>query len=432
LSTNVDQLSPVYQAHIFLLAQRITRSVGSITVVSLREESYYAANLQRTLTAYTNRKFHIASPRFRKLIGSRLRFALDSLDRKTAVRDVIIPEGIAFDAESIGSFLRIVEFSIFERNRNIARFIESLCFGNMRMALEMFTTFLISGATDVDKMLAIYKRDGAYFVAFHEFVKSIMLGDRKYYKEEASPVMNLFDCGADRNSSHFTSLRILRFLLSRRGEASKEGQGYYEISRLVALLEDIFDNREDTIRTLNRLVARQLVEVNTRSPETIDGASHVRVTSSGWYYSRFLAGLFSCLDLVLQDTPLNDAKVEAELRDSVFRVDNLADREDEKLQRMQVRFDRVARFLRYLQNEEDREHRGRDLPALGGIVGERIVPGLTDSFNKERAWIEGRLQRNRERIAEDLELISEAEAEREQLEQPSMFDNEPDEVEKTP
>lgn len=423
---NVDQLSPLYQAQIFLLAQRVTRSIGSITVVSLREESYYAANLQRTLTAYTNRKFHIASPRFRKLIGSRLQFAIDSLEHKTAVRDAIVPEGIPFDAESITSFLRIVEYSIFERNKNIARFIESLCFGNMRMALEMFTTFLVSGATDVDKMLAIYRRDGAYFVAFHEFVKSIMLGDRKYYKEAASPVMNLFDCSADRNSSHFTSLRILRFLLSRRGETSKEGQGYYEIARLVALLEDIFDNREDTIRALNRLVSRQLVEVNTRSPETIEGASHVRVTSSGWYYSRFLAGLFSYLDLVLQDTPLNDADVEGVLRDSVFRVDNLADREEEKIERMQVRFDRVARFLAYLDGEERKEHEGRDLPKLGGVVGQRIVPEMIDSFEKERAWIEGRLLKNRERVAEDVELISQAEDEVESLEQPNMFEAESD------
>jgi hypothetical protein len=97
---------------------------------------------------------------------------------------------------------------------------------------------------------------------------------------------------------------------------------------------------------------------------------------------------------------------------------------------MQVRFDRVARFLAYLKLEEDREHQGRDLPALGGIVGQWIIPGLIESFTKERAWIEGRLQKNRERIAEDLELISEAEAEQEQLEQPSIFDNDPDEVEK--
>ncbi len=49
---NVDQLAPIYQAQVFLLAQRVSRTVGSITVLALREESYYTANLQKTLTAY--------------------------------------------------------------------------------------------------------------------------------------------------------------------------------------------------------------------------------------------------------------------------------------------------------------------------------------------------------------------------------------------
>ena len=38
---NVDQLSPLYQAQIFLLSQRVTRTVNSVTIVALREESYY-------------------------------------------------------------------------------------------------------------------------------------------------------------------------------------------------------------------------------------------------------------------------------------------------------------------------------------------------------------------------------------------------------
>ena len=150
---NVDQLSPTYQAQIFMLAQRVTRTICSVTIIALREESYYTANLQRTLTAYTNRKFHIASPRFRKLIGSRIKFALLSLGRSgSSVSARIVPDGISFDAQAIADFMRIVEYSVLENNRKIARFIESLCFGNMRMALEMFTTFLVSGATDVDKI----------------------------------------------------------------------------------------------------------------------------------------------------------------------------------------------------------------------------------------------------------------------------------------
>ena len=250
-------------------------------------------------------------------------------------------------------------------------------------------------------MLGIYRRSGAYFVAFHEFVKSIMLGDRKYYREAASPVINVFDCSADRNSSHFTAIRILRFLLSRRGESSIEGQGYYELSKLISVMEDVFDNKEDVIRTLNRLVRRQLAEANTRSIESIEGASHVRVTASGWYYSRHLIGLFSYLDLVLQDTPLDDTEVEQYLRHSVGQVDNLGDREDQKVERMQTRFARVAHFLDYLDQQEEREHQGKDLVARSGVIGKRIVPALKEGFQSERTWIERRVRENRERYSED-------------------------------
>ena len=63
----------------------------------------------------------------------------------------------------------------------------------MRDALKMFNIFMTSGVTDVGKMLAIYRASDSYFVSFHEFVKSIMLEERRYYKDAASPIMNVFD-----------------------------------------------------------------------------------------------------------------------------------------------------------------------------------------------------------------------------------------------
>jgi hypothetical protein len=401
---NVDQLSPVHQAQVFVLAQRVTRTVGSITILALREESYYTANLQRTLTAYTSRKFHIASPRFRLMIANRIRFALDILEKSKGPTDYVLRSGIAVDRTAIADLLKIIEISIFEQNRNIARFIEALCFGNMRMALDMFTLFMTSGATDVDKMLNIYRRSGSYFVAFHEFVKSIMLGERRYYKDQASFILNIFDCGAERNASHFTCLRIIRALLLRHGELTIEGQGYVDVQQLVSMSEDVFDNREDVIRALNRLLAKQLIEANTRSTESISGASHVRVTSAGWYYSRYLVRAFSYLDLVLQDTPLNDSIVEAGLRAQVFKVDNLSDREDEKMNRLGVRIDRVRDFVAYLHTEEERERSQFDLQRRGGVWAESFVPGIREQVEREIAWIEQRLRENRERFAADIRL----------------------------
>jgi hypothetical protein len=404
---NVDQLSPAYQAQVFVLAERMTRIVGSVTVLALREESYYAASVQKTLTAYTSRKFHIASPRFRKLIANRIEFALKILEKSEGPIDYVLRSGISIDRKSIADFLKIIETSIFQHNRNIARLIEALCFGNMREALEMFTMFMTSGATDVDKMLLIYRRDEAYYVAFHEFVKSIMLGERRYYKDQASAILNMFDCGSERNASHFTCLRIIRALSLRRGESNREGQGFVKISELLTLSENVFDNRHDFLRSLNRLVAKQLIETNTKATESITGASHVRVTSAGWYYSSYLVRSFAYLDLVLQDTPLDDAHVDEELRAYVQEVDNLSDRDDQKLERVEIRSSRVRLFLKYLSNEEERERKQFDLERQGGIWEQPFVPAIAAQIENELSWILTRLKENRERFAEDIRISAE-------------------------
>ena len=115
----------------------------------------------------------------------------------------------------------------------------------MREALDMFATFLYSGATNVDKMLKIYDREGQYFVPFHEFAKSVILGDRRYYRDSVSKVINLFDCGKDRNSSHFTSLRLLRLLLAHINESSPEGRGFVSLEEVFGTFLDVFDNEHD-------------------------------------------------------------------------------------------------------------------------------------------------------------------------------------------
>lgn len=392
---NVDQLDPEYQAQIFLLAQRVTRLAGCITMIVLREESYYTPSIQNTFTAYTSHKFHIASPQFRKMIGNRIEYAIQCLEQNDGTLIGTVLRGRTFDTQDICEFLRIVQFSLLEWSWRISRFIECICFGNMRSALQMFTTFLTSGATDVDKMLFIYRRQGVYNVAFHEFIKSIMLQDRAYYKEEQSPIFNVFNCTSEKNASHFTALRVLALLLEHRSESNPEGRGYVELSRLVGFFGELFDNVRDLLATLDRLVNRQLIEVNTRSTKTVAGASHVRITAAGWYYLRYLSRTFAYIDLVLQDTPLNDEGLEHYLRQSVYDVNNLSDPEREKFERMQVRFNRTKRFLDYLSEEERREFDLFEMARLPKPLSEGFMPLIQERFGFDRGYIESRLREGR-------------------------------------
>jgi hypothetical protein len=398
---NVDQMSPDYQSKLFLLAQKITREVGTTTVLSLREESYFSATTQRVLNAYANCKFMIAAPRFRELIHLRLQYAMKVLMRSDEEIKLLLKNGIRLEKKELLNFLQILEHSIFVKSRNIARFIEAICGGNMRLALEMFNTFLISGTTDVDKMLSIYSREGDYQVAFHEYVKSIMLMERYYYKEsDANPMMNVFDCGTERNSSHFTTLRILRYLEAHEAEYSPENRGYVEIQKIINDFEAAFDNAEDFARTADRMVRWKLIEANSRSTATVRGSSHVRITAAGRFYLKFLVSDFCYLDLVLQDTPIDDWIVHKQLLELVKQVDNLAGKQSETRQRLEVRFTRVGAFLDYLRKEESREL--EELRRNGGSP--RFDCNFTDSIEKEfcerRSYIQKRLEENRDKVTE--------------------------------
>lgn len=96
--------------------------------------------------------------------------------------------------------------------------------------------------------------------------------------------------------------------------------------------------------------------------------------------------------------------MEKALRDSVHRVDNLADREEGKLIRMQIRFDRVGKFLSYLEEEEGIENERFSLSGRNSVVTDAIVPGMRDEYEQQRSRIEQRLRENRERYAEETVL----------------------------
>ncbi len=155
------------------------------------------------------------------------------------------------------------------------------------------------------------------------------------------------------------------------------------------------------MRSLERLLNPQLIEANTKSTESIAGASHVRLTSAGWYYLSYLVNSFAYLDLVLQDTPINDDSVAQGLTVLLRQVDNLSDGEGSKLERTQARFKRVREFMDYLESEESREIGAFELDKRGDVWQQPLVPEIRQQIEKEFAWIERRLRENREKFDDD-------------------------------
>src|ERR1700733_637601 len=373
---NVDQLGNNLQTHIFTLAEYFARHLGCLSILVVREETFSTAQMQRQLTAYTIRSYHLASPSFRDMIKLRIEFATNKAANE--------PQGNLqledFDDDAVLQFFHLLRKSVFERNISILKFLEAISFGNMRFALEMFNNFITSGATDMRKILKIYNTYKHYTVPYHEFAKSVILGDYRFYKEERSSILNVFDTTATRNASHFTTLRILNFLVAN-ADTEQIGEGYVELNKVISAFVDLFDNEDDCLKTTLKLtqLRRQLVELDTRRVDSLAGAFTIRITSAGRYYLKYLCHSFAYQDLVWQDTPFTKRTISASLAKLIYSKD------------FEDRFRRVEIFLDYLRGHEERELAESGLSESSGAFGP-FMPQIQIEFEKQKAEIINRIK----------------------------------------
>ena len=243
------------------------------------------------------------------------------------------------------------------------------------MSLDLFANFLISGNTKIDEMLGIYRNSGAYQIAYHQFLKSIMLGDYRYYSQEQSQVMNLFDFNPEYSASHFLCLKILSYAKDHLNNDSEVGRGYISINALRSLGSDVFINAKAIEDSLQRLATYGLIVLDTRSSETLEGASFFKITECGDYYLDVLINRFAYLDLIVSDTPIADTDFVEDLR----KVVHLSD--------LESRFDKTERFIDYLQEMEERDMNLNPEYRQSPLANYQFVSGMQSQFEKERRYI---------------------------------------------
>ena len=154
---------------------------------------------------------------------------------------------------------------------------------------------------------------------------------------------NLFDFNTEYSNDHFLHLKILRYAESHLTNISEMGRGFVEINRLMLEAHNLSISPKAIEDSLLRLARRNLIMLDTRSRETVNKASHFRITECGNYYLNELIKTFVYLDLVWTDTPIADKDIVTRLR---TLIDSL---------RMDFRFKRTRIFLDYLLQMEEKE-----------------------------------------------------------------------------
>jgi len=388
---NVDQHvheSPTFHESVFLDANNLTKELRTITIMTLREESYY---IGRVFDAYYIDQYRIMPPDLRKLLLYRLDYVLKELELPKEELKKWLEVDLDFvpRVETMKEFLNIIKVTLQQRaNRSVSRFVSKTCGGDMRKALELFGNFLVSGNTKIWEILDTKHREGSYIIAEHQFVKSIVLGSYRYYSRK-SYLVNVFDFDQRFCQSHFLKLRILNYAEDQIAVDSPYGGGYISINRIAEDANDISISREAIEEALLKMAEHGLVDLNTHSRESLSGASHFKITECGTYFLHALIMRFSYIDLVLADTPIADVDVALEIR-HLLPSRELSDR-----------FKRTQLFIDYLGRMEDGEFQNSPEYQSSQLGKYKFTKKMLRKFENEKKYIIESQERKNPRLDQD-------------------------------
>lgn len=378
---NTDQYSGDIQDFCFTTAQEISRKLSCATIISMREERFHNSKIHGVLDAFQNSGFHLSSPKPSEVFLKRLEYTIEIL-RNPARRAELTPIDDASLIEDCCTYLRIVADGIRNADSPLNNFLTACGHGDIRLTLDLFRSFLLSGYTNVQEMLDA----GRWHFQIHQVIKPVMVPARYFYDEQLSDIPNIFQARDSRLSSHFTSLRILRRLAKNIGAGSSE---FVAMAELRAYFSETFRMVGDFNLCLDVLLRYGFVEANNRLDFFNESVDRVRITNYGLYMLTDLAFTFTYLDLVCIDCNYFDEEAcnsITELANEEYRLFYRKKRTD----RVRTRLDRSEVFVKYLQKEEAREI---ELFNLRIPEGESFSERLSVTFECERQRVLASAQR---------------------------------------
>ena len=252
-------------------------------------------------------------------------------------------------------------------------FLSACAHGDIRLSLDLFRSFLLSGYTNVDEMILAK----TWNFQIHQVIKPVMIPTRYFYDENLSDIPNIYQLRSNRNSSHFTALRILR-KLAKTIESSTPC--YLSIAELRSYFAETFNMLEDFEKNIDVLLKHGFVESNNRLDQYSESVDSVKITNYGLYMINELAFFFAYLDLVCTDCGIYSEQTSNYLTEAAKKEYNLFTKGD-RISRVQVRLERVEEFIKYLKAEEDRE---KDFYSLGMPEEEMFTFKASENFIPEK------------------------------------------------
>ena len=142
---NVDQLDFQLQEDIFTFAHSVSGNTHAFSLLSMWEETFLRSKKGGALATYQTMAYTLPPTSVVDIISRRLEYVIFHLKSGGLAKSLLPDSAMAND---VAEFLTVVRKSILQDKRRVRFFLESIAMGNLRKALDIFSSFLTSGHTD--------------------------------------------------------------------------------------------------------------------------------------------------------------------------------------------------------------------------------------------------------------------------------------------
>jgi len=324
------------ELNVFSEGIALSKKYNCNVIVSLRDSTYVKHKNDSIFNAHELKKLWLDPPPFREVLSKRLKFAGLSLKNKKASIPYM---GMPLKIEDLGIFFDIAHSTLLKEPS--ARFIESVCDGNIRKGIVLVSNFLTSAHIQADRALYNYLNKRIIRnLPFHEVFKGSVLGPWTFYKEDRSEVMNILNSGFKSKSLIFLRVYLLKLLFFK---AKDKNTMDTPVKKIAETFSQIGATENHVLKTLSDLYQNKLI--NTIDSKDITIASTVTITLSGGYFYNYLLKRFEYLESTMFDTPIfND-----DFWDQIFSLSEEIHFEHKTVDRVLMRRDRMLAFYEYIK-----------------------------------------------------------------------------------
>lgn len=311
---NADQRNSQDQQEVFLVAHELSSQTLASVFVSIRPETFYLSLKEGVLKAYHPKVYTIEPPRIDLVLKKRIEFAL-----KISTGEISAP-GLESQTVKLTNLTTMLEVMLRTLNtdNDVVTMLGDIVAGNVRMAVDMVKLFLSSGHTNITKILDIEdKKPRSYEIPLHEFIRSLIYANHKYFNPQSSMIANIYNVRTDDPKEYFLNLILLDRLI-KLGGTKVAKHGFLSTAEIYNQLQSLGFLPGQIEKAFTYLLTEGMVEnpVNTELGDSVQAINSVRVTTKGSVYVRLLVGTFQYIDSMLVDIPIIDKSLLAEINET--------------------------------------------------------------------------------------------------------------------